>query len=80
MTKPAELRELVPADLAQRLEEGEQELFNLRFQLATGRLENVSRIGMVRKEVARIRTLQGEQAAKVDGRQSRGSRRASKEA
>ena len=81
MTKPSELRELLPADRAQRLEETERELFNLRFQLATGRLENVSRIGLLRKEVARLRTLETERAMAAEGATAgRGRRRASKEA
>jgi len=57
MTKAAELRELDDTDLSERLVEARKELFNLRFQLATGRLDNISRIGTVRKEIARIITL-----------------------
>jgi large subunit ribosomal protein L29 len=62
MTKPKELRELEPADRAQRLADARQELFNLRFQLATGRLDNVSRMQTLRREVARLLTLEGELA------------------
>ncbi len=65
MTKPAELRALDDSDLNQRLVEARQELFNLRFQLATGRLDNVSRIGTLRREVARLLTLQGERTVKA---------------
>ena len=75
MTKAAELRELTPVDLAQRLEETQRELFNLRFQLATGRLENPSRIGMLRREVARLRTLETERALEAEGRPNQGGRR-----
>jgi large subunit ribosomal protein L29 len=57
MTKAKELRELSDADLDQRLAESKHELFNLRFQLATGKQDNSARLGQVRKEVARIATL-----------------------
>jgi large subunit ribosomal protein L29 len=62
MTKPSELRLLADTDRAQRLDEARKELFNLRFQLATGRLDNVSRIGVVRREIARLLTLEGEES------------------
>jgi large subunit ribosomal protein L29 len=62
MTKPAELRELADNDLETRLGEARRELFNLRFQLATGRLDNIARIPEVRREIARLLTLQGERA------------------
>ena len=42
--------------------EARRELFNLRFQLATGRLDNIARIPEVRREIARLLTLQGERA------------------
>lgn len=63
MTKPAELRLLAETDRAQRLDEARKELFNLRFQLATGRLDNVSRIAVVRREIARLLTLEREESA-----------------
>jgi large subunit ribosomal protein L29 len=63
MTKAAELRELDDADLDERLVGARKELFNLRFQLATGRLDNISRIGIVRKEIARLITLDAERQA-----------------
>ncbi len=44
-------------ELASRLGESRRELFNLRFQLATGQLDNSSRIGQVRREVARMLTV-----------------------
>lgn len=52
--KAAELRGMSDADLQKRLNDSRHELFNLRFQLATRRLENTSRIRVVRKDVARI--------------------------
>jgi large subunit ribosomal protein L29 len=62
MTKAAELRELADNDLETKLVEARRELFNLRFQLATGRLDNIARIPEVRREIARLLTLQGERA------------------
>jgi large subunit ribosomal protein L29 len=55
--KAAELRELNDTELEHRLGEAKEELFNLRFQNATGQLDNVARIPEVRREVARIETL-----------------------
>ncbi len=55
--KAAELRELNDAELANRLREFREELFNLRFQNATGQLENSTRVGEVRKDIARCETL-----------------------
>ncbi len=56
-TKAAELRELDVHALLERLAETKQEAFNLRFQNATGQLENSSRLRLVRREIARINTL-----------------------
>jgi large subunit ribosomal protein L29 len=52
-----ELRDLGDEELLQRLEADKEELFNLRFQLATGQLDNPMRIKAVRHEVARILTI-----------------------
>ena len=57
MTRPVELRELPEDELRSRLESSKEELFNLRFQLATGQLDNPMRIKEVRHEVARILTV-----------------------
>ena len=57
MTRAVELRELPDAELRSRLESAKEELFNLRFQLATGQLDNAMRIKEVRHEVARILTV-----------------------
>ena len=57
MAKTAELRELTDQDLVDRLEGARQELFNLRFQHATNRLDNTARLGQVRKEIAQVSTL-----------------------
>lgn len=55
--KPQELRELSLDELERRLKELKQDLFNLRFQVAANKLQNVSRIGEVKKEVARVLTI-----------------------
>jgi large subunit ribosomal protein L29 len=58
MTRLAEeLRECDDEELDNRLDNARKELFNLRFQVATGRLDNVARIGQVRKQVACILTV-----------------------
>jgi large subunit ribosomal protein L29 len=58
MTKrAAALRELNDTELEHRLGEAKEELFNLRFQNATGQLDNIARIPQVKREVARIETL-----------------------
>ena len=51
------LREMTDAELNQKLADSKSELFNLRFQLATGQLENPLRIRNVRKDIARIKTI-----------------------
>jgi len=58
--KTAEIRELPSEELQTRLDEVKEELFNLRFQHATGQLENYSRLGQLRKDVARLRSIQRE--------------------
>ena len=55
--KAAEVRELDVEELEQRLAETRQELFNLRFQHATGQLENTGQLKEVRKNIARILTV-----------------------
>ena len=53
----AELRELTDDQLVERAESAKEELFNLRFQLATGQLDNSSAIKKTRHEIARIATV-----------------------
>ncbi|MDQ2729463.1 MAG: 50S ribosomal protein L29 [Actinomycetota bacterium] len=57
MAAPKELRELDLDELEQRLLEAKDELFRLRFQLATGKQDNSARLGHVRKDIARIATI-----------------------
>jgi large subunit ribosomal protein L29 len=61
MATATELRDLDFEELESRLSEAKRELFNLRFQVVTGQLDNVSRIRQVRREVARIKTILREQ-------------------
>jgi large subunit ribosomal protein L29 len=56
-TQIGELRNLDDADLVTKLTEAKEELFNLRFQGATGQLENHGRLRAVRKDIARIYTI-----------------------
>ena len=56
-SRTRELREMVPDELETRLGEAKQELFNLRFQHVTGQLDNSSRLGQLRKDIARMHTI-----------------------
>ncbi|MDP4169078.1 MAG: 50S ribosomal protein L29 [Bacillota bacterium] len=55
--KANELRDLTTAEIEQKVKSLKEELFNLRFQLATGQLENTARIREVRKGIARMKTV-----------------------
>jgi large subunit ribosomal protein L29 len=57
MTRAREMRELNEVELEHRLTEAKEELFNLRFQNATGQLDNTARLGQVRKDIARVESL-----------------------
>ena len=57
MTRASELRDVDEDELATRLTEARQELFNLRFQHVTGQLDNYARLGQIRKDIARINTI-----------------------
>jgi large subunit ribosomal protein L29 len=59
-TRTYELRELTDEALAGKLREAKEELFNLRFQQATGQLENHGRMKAVKADIARIYTIQRE--------------------
>lgn len=59
-TNVGELRNLDDAELVAKLKEAKEELFNLRFQGATGQLENHGRLRAVRKDIARIYTIMRE--------------------
>ncbi len=55
--KPADLRELNYRELVEKLAESKEELFNLRFQLATNQLDNTARVKSVKRTAARILTI-----------------------
>lgn len=54
--KAVEIRALSAGDLQSKLKEARAELFNLRFQMATGQLDNTARVKEVKKDIARIQT------------------------
>ncbi len=54
--KASEIREMTDGDLEQKLKDARVELFNLRFQLAAGQLDNPNRIAAVKKDIARLHT------------------------
>jgi large subunit ribosomal protein L29 len=58
--KPEELRSMTPDQLDEQLATLKKEQFNLRFQRATGQLENTARVRTVRRDIARIKTVQGQ--------------------
>ena len=63
--KTTEIRELSAAELATKLADLKEELFNLRFQMATGQCENPMKIRDVKKSIARIKTIQRERELKA---------------
>ena len=61
--KANELKEMKVEDLQKKMVELNEELFNLRFQLHTGQLENTARVSQTRKDIARIKTVLREKQA-----------------
>ena len=55
--RATEIRNLNAAEVARKLDEAHQELFNLRFQYSTGQLKNTARLSQVKREIARLRTI-----------------------
>jgi large subunit ribosomal protein L29 len=66
--KAKELAELTTAEIEQKLRSLKEELFNLRFQKATGQLENPARIRQVRKDIARVKTVLRERELGIERR------------
>ncbi len=62
------MRDLSDDELRRRYEETRKELFNLRFQSATGALENPARLKLAKREIARILTVRNERAAQLGQR------------
>jgi large subunit ribosomal protein L29 len=60
--KPTDLRHLSEGELTVKEKELSEELFNLRFQQATGQLDNVMRIPQVKRDIARVKTILRERA------------------
>jgi large subunit ribosomal protein L29 len=58
--KPGDLRGRTPDELTEQLETLGKEIFNLRFQRASGQLENTARVRQARRDIARIKTILGE--------------------
>ncbi|MBA7614056.1 50S ribosomal protein L29 [subsurface metagenome] len=63
--KASQLRELSSEELDKKLVEAKQNLFNIRFQLAIGKLENVAKVKEIKKEIARILTVKYEKEREV---------------
>jgi large subunit ribosomal protein L29 len=64
--RPRQLRDLSNDELQNRLAETRQELFNLRFQSATGALENSARLRLAKREIARILTIKNERESAME--------------
>ena len=63
----SDLRARTPDELSDQLETLGKEIFNLRFQRASGQLENTTRVRQVRREIARIKTILGERRRQAQG-------------
>lgn len=60
--KARELRDMSVDELRQKEKDLKEELFNLRFQRATGQLENLMRVGQVKRDIARVKTISRERS------------------
>ncbi len=69
--KANELRDLTPEELEEKLNESRKQLFNLRFQHATGQLDNPKKLGLVRQDIARIMTVRNERLYEAEATESR---------
>ncbi len=69
----SELREKTPDQLRDQLVQLKKEAFNLRFQQATGQLENTARMKTVRRDAARVKTILNQKAAAAAGKNERAS-------
>jgi large subunit ribosomal protein L29 len=65
--KPNEIRALSSGEISSKLADAREELMKLRFQQVTGQLTDTSRLRIVRRDIARMETILGEQAAEVEG-------------
>ncbi len=69
--KAGDVRSLSPEERQQKLVEMKQELFNLRFQHATGQLENPQRLKQIKRDVARVQTVIREEELSVNETESK---------
>jgi len=65
--KTDDLKEMPVSELTERLENTREELFNLRFQLATGQLDNYRRVRLLRRDIARVKTVLREREMASEG-------------
>ena len=65
--KANEIRDLSGKEREDKVSDLREELFNLRFQVATGKIENPGRLRLLRRDIARVKTIQKEMAAKQEG-------------
>jgi len=63
--KAEEIRDLTDDELARKLADLKEELFNLRFQMATGQLDNPMRMKAIKKDIARVKTVQRERELRI---------------
>jgi large subunit ribosomal protein L29 len=66
--KARELRDMSDEELVKRLAESRENLFNLRFQMATGALDNSARLSLAKRDIARILTVQAERKNSLERR------------
>ena len=66
--KAKELRDLSDEELVKRLADSRENLFNLRFQMATGALDATSRLSLAKRDIARILTIQAERKNSLERR------------
>jgi large subunit ribosomal protein L29 len=69
--KPSDVRAKTPDQLTEELEALKKEQFNLRFQAASGQLENTARVRVVRRHIARIKTVLAEKTVAATGAPAR---------
>ncbi len=67
--KASEVRELSDKERQEKIDDLQQEFFNLKFQLATGKIENPGRLRLMRRDIARIKTIQKELAAEGESKE-----------
>jgi large subunit ribosomal protein L29 len=66
--KAREIRDMSDEELVRRLAESRENLFNLRFQMATGALDNSARLSLAKRDIARILTVQAERKNSLERR------------